>query len=74
MLKTEDVSNMIRTYSGIPIRPENKGITSFTRDEQLVMLAHLVKMDSIVKSKELSDEFITQLAERIKSEINSAAA
>lgn len=51
MLTTDQISDLIRRKCKIPIRRTNQGLTNFSKEEQLQILAHLINQEEDLKKR-----------------------
>ena len=65
MLKQGEVAQLIRKKCGMqPCKDEDR-VAFFTREEQLCILAHIVKQDEILKESQLNTEMIQTVTDRV---------
>ena len=68
MLKQGEVSRLLRKKCGvIPRKEEDYYSTVFSKDEQLVILAHIVKLEELLKEKDLNKELTDQITAKVIS-------
>ena len=68
-LKHGEVSNIIRGKCGLqPVNEESK-MVFFTREEQLVILAHIVKIEELLKTSVMDERLVKEISDRVVEEI-----
>ncbi len=66
MLKQGEVSSLIRKKCGIFLTNEEDYETpTFTKEEQLVVLAHVIKQEELLKEAHLNSELIKTVTDRV---------
>lgn len=66
MLRQGEVSQLIRKKCGIHLQKEEDYlITTFSKDEQLVILAHIIKQEEVIKEANLNSELIKSITDRV---------
>ena len=70
MLKQGEVSKLIRKKCGIiPRKEEDYFSTVFSKEEQFIILAHIIKQDELVKESKLNKELIESVTNRVMSNL-----
>jgi len=66
MLKQFEVANLIRRKCGLkPLPDDDKNAAFISKEEQLVMLAHIVKQEELLKEKSLNDQLVVEVTDRV---------
>ena len=70
MLHAGEVSYVIRLKCGLSKTGERNENTFFSKEEQIVIMAHLAKQEELLKQVDLADELVKSITKKVMDNLN----